>query len=101
MMHYPLAGCRLNFLKERLVGAMAYGFLSEDQVSSLARFSVGTLDERDAMMVLEVVSLEDDTNEVLQLPMAMTPLMARDLGAALLVAAEALEIGVCVSHSRN
>jgi hypothetical protein len=80
---------------------MAYEFLKEDLVSSLTRFSVGTLGERDAMMMLEVSSLEPGANEAVQLPMAMTPLMARELGTALLLAAEAIEMGVCISQSRN
>ncbi|MGO4389389.1 hypothetical protein AB4Y85_17815 [Microvirga sp. 2YAF29] len=82
---------------------MTHDTLDNDKITALTRFSVGTLDECEAMMVLEVASIEDDPSSTIciQIPMAMTPFMAQSLGNALLTAAEALKMGACVSHLKN
>lgn len=82
---------------------MSHRRLDEDNIAALTRFSVGTLDECEAMMVLEVASIEDDPNHTVrvQIPMAMSPFMAQNLGNALLTAAEALRMGTCLSQLKN
>jgi hypothetical protein len=64
-------------------------------LSALTAFSVGTLDECDAMMVLE---FEPNLHELSSgvrsaLPFVMNPAQARELGRALLLAADAVLMG--------
>ena len=67
-----------------------------DLIGALTSFSVGTLDGRDAMMVIEIAATPDDFARGIrhQMPVAMTADRARELGEALLMAAEAeVELG--------
>lgn len=74
-----------------------------EMIGALTSFSVGTLDGRDAMMVIELASSpEDFANGVRrQMPVAMTPEHARELGEALLLAAQAAQMGDTPSHTFN
>lgn len=66
-----------------------------DIIGALTSFSVGTLDGRDAMMVIELATSPDDMARGIrhQMPVAMTPAHARELGEALLLAAKAALMG--------
>ena len=65
-----------------------------DVIGALTNFSVGTLDGRDAMMVIEITVPHARTRGVRhQMPVAMTPEHARELGEALLLAAQAAQMG--------
>lgn len=66
-----------------------------DIIGALTSFSVGTLDGRDAMMVIEMATTPDEMARGIrhQMPVAMTPAHARELGEALLLAAQAALMG--------
>ncbi|MBZ6075178.1 hypothetical protein [Microvirga puerhi] len=66
-----------------------------DMIGALTSFSVGTLDGRDAMMVIEIAATPDEFARGIrhQMPVAMTADRARELGEALLLAAEAALMG--------
>lgn len=66
-----------------------------DIIGALTSFSVGTLDGRDAMMVIELATTPDEMARGIrhQMPVAMTPAHARELGEALLLAAQAALMG--------
>ncbi|AWM86388.1 hypothetical protein C4E04_06310 [Microvirga sp. 17 mud 1-3] len=74
-----------------------------DLIGALTSFSVGTLDGRDAMMVIEIAATPDDFARGIrhQMPVAMTADRARELGEALLMAAEAALMGDAPSNSVN
>lgn len=74
-----------------------------DVISALTRFSVGTLDGRDAMMVIELATTSGEFAKDVRhrLPIAMTPTHARELGQALLLAAEAAQMGDAASSAVN
>ena len=74
-----------------------------DLIGALTGFSVGTLDGRDAMMVIEIAANADDYAQGIrhQMPVAMTPERARELGEALLMAAEAALMGDAPSNLVN
>ncbi|MEE1656940.1 hypothetical protein VB618_12090 [Microvirga sp. CF3062] len=77
--------------------------LCPDQINALTSFSVGTLDDRDAMMVLEVAVTSEDFCEGArcQVPLTMTPEMARDLAYGLMAAADCAEMGPSPTIARN
>jgi hypothetical protein len=74
-----------------------------DVIGALTRFSVGTIDGRDAMMVIELATTPDEFARGIrhQMPIAMTPAHARELGNALLLAAEAAQMGEAASSAVN
>ena len=77
--------------------------LNLDLIGALTGFSVGTLDGRDAMMVIEIAAnAEDYAQGILhKMPVAMTPERARELGEALLMAAAAAFMGESPSCAVN
>jgi hypothetical protein len=64
---------------------------------------VGTLDGCDAMMVIELASSPEEFSRGIrrQMPVAMTPEHARELGEALLLAAKAALMGDTPSFAVN
>lgn len=74
-----------------------------DGIGALTSFSVGTLDGRDAVMVIELATNPDDYKRGVrhQMPVAMTPESARELGEALLLAARAVQMGEAPSYAVN
>jgi hypothetical protein len=74
-----------------------------DLIGALTSFSVGTLDGRDAMMVIELATTPEEYELGIrrQMPVAMTPEHARELGEALLLAARAAEMGEAPSYTFN
>ena len=56
-----------------------------DLIGALTSFSVGTLDGRDAMMVIELATTPEEYERGIrhQMPVAMTPEHARELGEAI------------------
>src|SRR5690606_30439639 len=74
-----------------------------DQICALTSFSVGTLDGRDAMMVIEMASTAEEYEQGVrrQMPVAMTAEHARELGEALLLAAKAALMGDTPSYALN
>jgi len=74
-----------------------------DLIGALTNFSVGTLDGRDAMMVIELATTTEEYERGIrrQMPVAMTPEHARELGEALLLAAKAAQMGEAPSYAFN
>jgi hypothetical protein len=74
-----------------------------DAIGALTSFSVGTLDGRDAMMVIELASSPEEFSSGIrrQMPVAMTPEHARELGEARLLAAKAALMGDTPSYAVN
>lgn len=74
-----------------------------DEIGALTRFSVGTINGRDAMMVIELATTPEDFAHGIRhrMPIAMTPDHARELGQALLLAAEAARIGNPLTEAVN
>ncbi len=74
-----------------------------DLIGALTSFSVGTLDGRDAMMVIEMANTPEEFEKGIrrQLPVAMTPEHARELGEALLLAAKAALMGELPTQAVN
>jgi hypothetical protein len=74
-----------------------------DTIGALTSFSVGTLDGRDAMMVIELAASPEDFARGVrhQMPVAMTPAHARELGEALLLAAQAASMGDAPTQAVN
>lgn len=74
-----------------------------EQIGALTSFSVGTLDGRDAMMVIEMATTPEEYESGVRrkLPVAMTPEHARELGVALLLAARAAAMGETPSYAVN
>ncbi|WP_210485840.1 hypothetical protein [Microvirga antarctica] len=77
--------------------------LDLDLIGALTGFSVGTLDGRDAMMVIEIAANAKDFAQGIRhkMPVAMTPERARELGEALLMAADAASMGEVPSCAVN
>jgi hypothetical protein len=76
--------------------------LNLETIGALTSFSVGTLDGRDAMMVIEISTPGEFSRGIRhQMPVAMTPEHARELGEALLLAAHAALMGEAPSASVN
>jgi hypothetical protein len=74
-----------------------------DLIGALTSFSVGTLDGRGAMMVIELATTTEEYERGIrrQMPVAMTPEHARELGEALLLAAKAAQMGDAPSYAFN
>ena len=74
-----------------------------EEIGALTSFSVGTIDGRDAMMVIELATSPEDFKRGIrhQMPVAMTPEHARELGEALLLAAKAALMGDSPSRILN
>jgi hypothetical protein len=74
-----------------------------NEIKALTSFTVGTLDERDAMMVIEYAETPDDYVAGIRrkLPVAMTPKQARELAAGLLMAANSASMGQPPSETSN
>lgn len=74
-----------------------------DVIEALTSFSVGTLDGRDAMMVIEVAASPEELRNGIrrQMPVAMTAQHARELGEALLLAAKAAMMGDMPTYAVN
>jgi hypothetical protein len=74
-----------------------------DMIGALTSFSVGTLDGRDPMMVIELATTLEEYESGIrrQMPVAMTPEHARELGEALLLAAKAALMGEAPSYAMN
>jgi len=74
-----------------------------DLIGALTSFSVGTLDGRDAMMVIEMALTPEEYDQGVrrQMPVAMTAEHARELGEALLLAAKAALMGEAPSYAVN
>ncbi|MBF9233648.1 hypothetical protein [Microvirga alba] len=74
-----------------------------DGIGALTSFSVGTLDGRDAMMVIELAKTPAEFAQGIrhQMPVAMTPEHALELGEALLLAARAALMGNAPTHALN
>lgn len=74
-----------------------------DLIGALTSFSVGTLDGRDAMMVIELATTPEEFAQGIRhkLPVAMTPEHARELGNALLLAARAAQMGAPPTSAVN
>jgi hypothetical protein len=77
--------------------------ITPDQISALMSFSVGTLDGRDAMVVLEYAEKPEDIliGARRQLLLAMTPEKARELAEGLLMAAESAGMGKPPTDAQN
>jgi hypothetical protein len=69
--------------------------IARDQIRAMTGFTVGTLDERDAMMVIECAETPEDYAVGIRqnLPIAMTPKQARKLAEGLLIAANSASMG--------
>jgi hypothetical protein len=69
----------------------------------LTSYSVGTLDEREAMMVVEFARTPEDLvfGARYKLPLAMSAELAKGLGEALQLAAETVAMGPCRTHAEN
>jgi hypothetical protein len=67
------------------------------EAGTLTSYSVGTVDDREAMMVVEFARTPEDLalGPRYKLPLAMSAELARELGQALLLAASAAEMGEC------
>jgi hypothetical protein len=74
-----------------------------DAIGALTNFSVGTLDGCDAMMVIELATTPEEFERGIrrQMPVAMTPQHARELGEALLLAARAAQMGEVPTYAVN
>lgn len=74
-----------------------------DEAGTLTSYSVGTLDDREAMMVLEFARTPEDLvfGTRYKLPLAMSAELARGLGEALRLAAETVAMGQCRTHAEN
>jgi hypothetical protein len=74
-----------------------------DLIGALTSFSVGTLDGCDAVMVIELATTPEEYEQGVrhQMPVAMTPEHARELGEALLLAARAASMGETPSYALN
>jgi hypothetical protein len=74
-----------------------------DSVGAMMSFSVGVLGGRDPMMVIELASSQEDLSQGIRrkMPVAMTAEHARELGEALLLAAEAAMMGDTPTASVN
>jgi hypothetical protein len=74
-----------------------------DPIGALTSFSVGTLDGCDAMMVIEMATTPEEYDRGIrhQMPIAMTPEHARELGEALLLAAKAAMMGDAPTYAMN
>jgi hypothetical protein len=74
-----------------------------DIIGALTSFSVGTLGDRDAMMVIELAQTTDEFERGIRhkMPVAMTPEHARELGEALLLAAKAALMGEMPTYAVN
>ncbi|MCB5173577.1 hypothetical protein [Microvirga lenta] len=74
-----------------------------DKIGALTRFSVGTINGRDAMMVIELATTPVEFAHGIRhrMPVAMTPAHARELGQALLLAAEAAQMGDSVTDAMH
>jgi hypothetical protein len=72
-------------------------------IGALTGFSVGTLDGRDAMMVIELAKTPAEFEQGIrhQMPVAMTPEHALELGEALMLAARAALMGDTPTHAVN
>jgi hypothetical protein len=72
-------------------------------IGALTSFSVGTLDGCDAMMVIELATSPEEYERGIrrQMPVAMTPEHARELGEALLLAAQAAQMGDTPTYAVN
>lgn len=77
--------------------------LDFNDIGAMTNFSVGTLDGSDAMMVIEMASTPEDYRRGVrhQVPIAMTADHARELAEALLLAAEAAQMGKTPSEAVN
>jgi hypothetical protein len=76
--------------------------LDLDAIGALTSFSVGTLDGRDPMMVIEIAIPDERRRDVRhQMPVAMTVAHARELAEALLLAAEASLMGPTENEMLN
>jgi hypothetical protein len=76
--------------------------LDLDTIGAMTSFSVGTLDGRDAMMVIEISTPDEFTRGIRhQMPVAMTSEHARELGEALLLAANAAQMGDALTDTMN
>jgi len=74
-----------------------------DLIGALTSFSVGTLDGQDAMMVIEIAKTTEEYEQGIrhQMPVAMTPEHALELGEALILAARAAQMGEAPSYAFN
>ncbi|MCB5173682.1 hypothetical protein [Microvirga lenta] len=77
--------------------------LDAGEAGTLTSYSVGTVDGREAMMVLDFARTPEDLvfGTRYKLPLAMSAELARGLGQALLIAAEAAEMGASKSDAMN
>lgn len=77
--------------------------IARDDIKALTGFTVGTLDERDAMMVIEYAETPDTYVAGIRrkLPIAMTPKQARELAAGLLMAAKSAGMGQPPTETSN
>jgi hypothetical protein len=82
---------------------MSEEHIYRDEISALTSFSVGTLDGRDAMIVLEYAETPESflAGVRRRLPVAMTPKQARELAEGLLMAAESASMGQPPTGSSN
>jgi len=82
---------------------MSQNNLIADQINALTSFSVGTLDEKDAMMVLDIAVTQADlqTGVRCQVPLVMTPAMARNLAHGLMIAADSVKMGQSPTYAWN
>lgn len=77
--------------------------ITADEISAVTSFSVGVLDGRDAMMVVEYARTPEDLSAGVRQRhlLAMTPHQARELAEGLLLAAESAGMGAAPTQSRN
>jgi len=73
------------------------------EAGTLTSYSVGTVDGLEAMMVLDFARTPEDLvfGTRYKLPLVMSAEVARGLGQALLIAAEAAAMGACDSDAMN
>ena len=74
-----------------------------EMIGALTSFSVGTLGDRDAMMVIELATTPEEFERGIrrQMPVAMTPEHARELGQGVLLAAKAAMMGEMPTYAMN
>lgn len=82
---------------------MAEAPISRKQIKALTSFTAGTLDEQDAMMVIEYAETADDYVAGIRhtLAVAMTPRQARELAEGLMMAASSAGIGQPPTQTSN
>jgi hypothetical protein len=77
--------------------------ITADQISAVTSFSVGVLEGRDAMMVIEYARTPEELLSGVRQRhlLALTPQQARELAEGLMMAAQSAGMGAAPTRSRN